>query len=80
MINMHIIKDYVAIIKDKEIKFTTAANSTRALSKIYKATGGPVLLDQKTLTMLDITLGIEGRYLTEVPEDIRKKTEEYMTK
>ena len=76
MINVYIIKDYVAIIKDKEIKFTTAANSSRALSRIYKVTG-PVLLDQKTLTMLDITLGIEGRYLTEVPEDIRKKAEEY---
>ena len=76
MINMYIIKDYVAIIKDKEIKFTTAANSTKALSRIYKVFG-PVLLNQKTLTMLDVTLGIEGRYLTEVPEDIRKKAEEY---
>ena len=47
MINMYIIKDYVAIIKDKEIKFTTATNSSRALSKIYKV-NGPVLLDQKT--------------------------------
>ena len=80
MINMYIIKDYVAIIKDKEIQFTTAANNTRVLSKIHKVAGGPVLLDQRTLTMLDVTLGIEGRYLTEVPEDIRKKAEEYMTK